>query len=129
MGTNFYFHTQDKEYVDKWFDIGEFEITDFPSFGYSIHIAKTSGGWLPLFQSHKKVPFVSDMKRAYEDGSFQIVDEYGQAYSWEEFQERVVEFGLGVDDAISHFAYENGKYSHLYHKDKDGNEYTWEEFS
>lgn len=129
MGTNFYFHTKEKEYRDRWFDFSEYELTDFPEFGYLIHIAKTSGGWCPLFQAHKNVSSVSDMKRVYEGGGFSIVDEYGETYDWEAFQKRVVEFGDGWDEAYSHLEYEDGRYAHLYCKDADGYEFTWRDFS
>ena len=50
MGTNFYMMTSDKEAANEWFE-DSYELTDYPQWGYSIHIAKTSGGWKPLFQS------------------------------------------------------------------------------
>lgn len=132
MGTNFYFHTKDKECRDHWFDFGEYELTDFPEFGYSIHIAKTSGGWLPLFQSHNYVRSVADMQRLYESGGFKIYDEYGTEYDWPGFKDRVVDFGdgdWGDEKPYSHFEYENGRYAYLYHKDPEGYEFTKEEFS
>lgn len=129
MGTNFYFHTKEKPVRDKWFDYGEYELTDFPEFGYLIHLAKTSGGWVPLFQSHKKINSVADMKRVYDDGGFRIVDEYGDEYDWPAFEKRVIDFGDGWDDAYSHLEYENGRYRHMYFKDADGYEFTRREFS
>lgn len=129
MGTNFYFHTRKKARRDRWFDCGEYELTDFPEFGYLIHLAKTSAGWVPLFQAHKKINGVADIKRIYEDGGFRIVDEYGGEYDWPSFEERVVDFGDCCDDAYSHLEHEDGRYHYIYFKDADGYEFTREEFS
>lgn len=132
MGTNFYFHTKDKKDLTRWFDDGEYELTDFPEFGYSVHIAKTSGGWVPLFQSHNYVHSVSDMQRLYEGGGFKIYDEYGEEYNWPEFKDRVVDFSggrCGDEKPYSHLEYENGRYAYRYHKDPEGYEFTKEEFS
>lgn len=48
MGTNYYMMIMDKEIVKKYFT-NEYEIVDFPYFGYEIHIGKRSVGWRPLF--------------------------------------------------------------------------------
>ena len=78
-----------------------YELTDTPYFGYKIHIAKTSCGWLPLFQGHKDgINSVSEYKAAYETGEFDIVDEYGTSYNWDEFEDRVLKFNGGVRGAI-----------------------------
>lgn len=154
MGTNFYFLTRDKEKRDKWFDYGEYELTDSPDFGYEIHLAKTSCGWLPLFQAHKRIRSVSTMKECYDGGGFDIIDEYGNYYTWNEFQERVLEFNGGVRGAIpitkhepddpgsrffdpdmpnhtpvSHFEYGNGKYARMFYADQDGYEFDERQFS
>ena len=44
MGTNFYLMTKSKEVCEKHFG-NRFELTDYPDWGYQIHIAKTSCGW------------------------------------------------------------------------------------
>lgn len=153
MGTNFYFMSKDKERQNKWFLPGEYEITDEPDWGYLTHLAKTSCGWLPLFQSHKNIHSISDMKKIYDDGGFQIVDEYGTSYTWDEFDERVLKFNGGVKGVapihkynqsdfpqflidpdlpdhtpVSHFEYGNGKYSDEYFSDELGYEFTKREF-
>ena len=61
MGTNFYMMTSDKEAANEWFE-DNYELTDYPQWGYSIHIAKTSGGWKPLFQEHSRIHSVNDIK-------------------------------------------------------------------
>ena len=130
-----------------------YSLTDEPDFGYEIHIAKTSCGWLPLFQAHEKLYSVRDFKAAYDTGEFKIFDEYGTEYDWEGFDERVLKFNGGVrgvaprkkceqpfdprfndPDApeylpISHFEYGNGKYASEYYSDVDGYEFTTHEFS
>lgn len=131
-----------------------YELTDFPHFGYEIHIAKTSCGWLPLFQGHQDgINSVREYKDAYNTGEFDIVDEYGDFYNWEEFTERVLKFNGGVrgvapleriekDESskfcdhrlpdyrpISHFEYKyDSYYVNDYFADKDGYEFDRREF-
>lgn len=145
MGTNFYLFTTDKKTKDKFFNYDEFTIVDTPTFGYSIHIAKTSMGWLPLFQSHTNINSVKDIENVYKSGNFTIYDEYNTEYTWEEFTERVIHFNGGVKGIkkrekitdydgyqeyipISHFEYRNGLHAHLYTKDDDGYEFMSGDF-
>lgn len=140
MGTNFYFFTNDKSIAEKY-ACNEYTLTDTPEFGYEIHIAKTSCGWLPLFQYRETMPSVKAMKEAYDTGEFKIYDEYNKEYNWKEFDERVLKFNGGVKGAIeaekledeelpiSHFEFSDGIYSHLYLKDKDGFEFSKGDFS
>jgi hypothetical protein len=153
VGTNFYFFTKDKSAAVHYFGESSYELVDEPQLGYEIHIAKTSCGWLPLFQAHKYCQSVSDMNDAYDSGYFSIYDEYGEEYDWDEFAERVLEFNGGVRGAVqptlcdcdinspvydkdmpehipvSHFEYGNGKYASMYFTDDDGYEFTNREFS
>lgn len=110
MGTNFYLLTKSKEKRDKWFVCGEYELTDIPDWGYEVHIAKTSGGWLPLFEAHEKVKSVRTIKRLYDEGEFHIFDEYGEEYDWDGFEKRVLEFSRDDADAISHIDYAGERY-------------------
>lgn len=140
MGTNFYFHTKNKEVAEKYAGI-EYELTDIPDWAYEIHIAKTSCVWLPLFQYRETMPSVKAMKEAYDTGEFKIYDEYNKEYNWKEFDERVLKFNGGVRGAIeaeklgneklplSHFEFSDGAYAHLYLKDKDGFEFSKGDFS
>ena len=50
MSTNYYLSTPDKAVRDKY--LKDYTLTDEPSWGYEIHIAKVSCGWVPLFQAH-----------------------------------------------------------------------------
>ena len=91
--------TKNKELAQQYAPYS-YELTDTPYFGYEIHIAKTSCGWLPLFQGHKNgINSVSEYKAAYETGEFDIVDEYGTSYNWDEFEDRVLKFNGGVRGA------------------------------
>ena len=152
MGTNFYMSTNNKDVRDKYFGY-DYEIVDTPDWGYEIHIAKTSGGWLPLFQSHDCFNSIKGLKELYNTGHFVIYDEYNQVYDWPAFEERVIKWNGGVDGAIpktyhkvnkddmfydpdmpgytpvSHFTYGNGKYAYLYFKDSDGFEFCGHDFS
>lgn len=152
MGTNFFLMTKSKEVRDKHFGYN-YELTDEPDWGYQIHIAKTSCGWLPLFQAHECFHSVKQLKELYDTGDFIISDEYGDTYNWEEFDERVVKFNGGYKGAIprkriepdpngmfydrnmpeympvSHFEYGFGEYADEYFSDEEGYEFTTHEFS
>lgn len=153
MGTNFYLSTNDREVCDKYFGY-DYELTDTPKWAYQIHIAKTSCGWLPLFQSHKCFSSISELKKLYTTGKFKIWDEYGSVYNWEEFDKRVLQFNGGISGVqkkeriegktyydrnlpeyrpISHCSdqdctYNFGPYSNEYFKDEQGYEFTTHEF-
>ena len=124
MGTNFYFRN-DKLYKD----CKEFE----KAYGIyiqkpEIHIAKTSAGWKPLFQKNLLFSSVAEIKKFYEESGLDIFDEYGTKYTWEEFVERVLEFGIdgkshieeikSKDDIISRYERFNN-----YHIDSEGYEF------
>ena len=90
--------SKNKEFVQKYAPYS-YELTDEPEFGYEIHIAKTSAGWLPFFQGHKDgINSVAGYKAAYDSGEFKIYDEYGVEYNWEAFDERVLKFNGGIRD-------------------------------
>ena len=90
MGTNFYMITKNKTMASIYAPYS-YELTDTPCFGYEIHIAKTSAGWLPLFQAHKDgISSVAEYKTAYDTGEFRIYDEYGYEYNWDAFDDRVL---------------------------------------
>lgn len=91
MGTNFYLFTEKKE-LKQYFG-QKVTIVDDPEFGYEIHIAKTSAGWRPSFEAHDNIRSVADIKLLYDMGGVKIYDEYGTEYNWNEFVDRVVEFG------------------------------------
>lgn len=154
MGTNFYFFSDDKSKVQTWFGDEEYKLTDKPRFGYLIHVAKTSCGWLPLFQAHEHIRSVADMKRLYDTGDIEIYDEYEGFYDWDMFEQRVLRFNGGVagvepltpynqDDLlewlvdrdmpdhtpVSHFEYAHGRYNDSYFKDPEGYEFDTREFS
>lgn len=152
MGTNFYLMTKNKEHRDLYFGY-DYELTDTPDWGYQIHIAKTSYGWLPLFEAHRGIESVKQIKDVYHSGEFIIADEYGTVYSWDEFDKRVLQFNGGVKGRIprekveqdrnspwydstlpeyrpiSHFEYDSGRYSSDYFTDPEGYEFTTHEFS
>ena len=153
MGTNFYFFTQNRE-ARKTFFPEEGTIVDTPDFGYEFHIAKTSAGWLPLFQSYSNVKSVKDIKRVWDSGLFKIYDEYGKEYNWEQFHDRVITFNGGVKGVvkqekkdlnipkfsntdkpqyemvpISHPDYHNGEYAKYFTRDDEGYEFMEGDFA
>lgn len=141
MGTNFYIMTKSKEARDIYFG-DNYELTDFPNWGYEQHIAKTSFGWLPLFDGSGCFRSIFQLRCIYNTGDFVIYDEYGQIYSWDEFSKRVLQFNGGIMGVaplqkittrvdknlpeyspISHFDYADGKYSKDYFTDGSGYEF------
>lgn len=152
MGTNFYMITKNKDLVDEYAPYS-YELTDYPYFGYKIHVAKTSAGWLPLFQEHNKIKSVKDYKELYDHAGVDIYDEYGTSYDWIAFKVRVLNHNGGIEGAqpreyievdknnifydsdmpnytpISHFNYVNGKYTNYYFKDDQGYEFSKTDFS
>lgn len=106
----------------------------FPEF----HIAKRSCGWEALFEAyHSDMPCaymievdrpyidrVSDIKALVESGEWEIVDEYGEAVTYEEF----------IDHMDTDYDIESKRESHLglgldAYRGADGREYTDREFS
>ena len=154
MGTNFYLITRNKMMAQQYAPYS-YELTDEPYFGYEIHIAKTSMGWLPLFQGHTNgINSVREYKAAYETGEFEIVDEYGNVYTWDAFDERVLKFNGGIRGVapikkleadktspwydsrmpdhtpVSHFEYKfDDYYVNDYFADNDGYEFDRRGFS
>lgn len=116
MGTNFYMITKNKEMAQRYAPYS-YELTDTPYFGYEIHVAKTSFGWLPLFQEHKDgINSVAEYKVAYDTNEFKIYDEYGCEYNWDAFDDRVLKFNGGVLGAQEPKKIEQNKYFRWYDK-------------
>ena len=150
MGTNFYLMTKNKSIAEQ---IGDFELTDTPDWGYEIHIGKRSYGWLPLFQSHRGIKSIKDIEKWCELPEITIINEYDEEFTWEQLQEELIYWNGGVEGAVpkeyhevdptfpfndpnmpnytpvSHFAYGNGKYDHYYTRDPEGFEFTEGDFS
>ena len=150
MGTNFYLMTKNKSIAEQ---IGDFELTDTPDWGYEIHIGKRSCGWLPLFQSHRGIKSVKDIEKWCELPEITIINEYDEEFTWEQLREELIYWNGGVEGAVpkeyhevdptfpfndpdmpnytpvSHFAYGNGKYAHYYTRDPEGFEFTEGDFS
>lgn len=121
MGTNFYLFTQDRAIKDCFYS-ARWELTDTPDFGYELHIAKTSCGWLPLFEASGDIRSVKDIKSIYDTGEFKIFDEYGTEYNWDEFKERVLQFNGGTVKNRKVEPYVQNKDSRFY--DPDFPDYT-----
>lgn len=121
MGTNFYMRAKEPR-VELIYD--------------ELHIAKTSCGWLPLFQStpEEGVESLEDLRGKYESGAYEIYDEYGEPYTWDEFVHRVVEWdkrqveaGRDPDTLHSHVDSVRARSLDEY-KDPEGYEFCRTEF-
>lgn len=116
MGTNFYMITKNKELAQRYAPYS-YELIDSPYFGYKIHVAKTSCGWLPLFQAHKNgIDSVVEYKTAYDTGEFRIYDEYGCEYNWDAFDVRVLKHNGGILGVQKPEKIEQNKRSRWYDK-------------
>lgn len=116
MGTNFYMITKNKKLAQQYAPYS-YELTDEPYFGYEIHVAKTSFGWLPLFQGHKDgINSVAEYKAAYDTNEFKIYDEYGCEYNWDAFDDRVLKFNGGILGVQKPKKIEQNKYFRWYDK-------------
>lgn len=123
MGTNFYLRAKNPRPVYDQY-----------------HLAKTSHGWKPLFEIDPKpedstpweqmpaelpIRSVDDIKRHYDSGNFEIVDEYGEAYDWDAFEERVINWNADNSDARGH----DSSYDFQVMKDPQGYDFVECEFS
>ena len=116
MSTNFYMITKNKKLAQRYAPYS-YELTDEPYFGYEIHVAKTSCGWLPAWQGHNDgINSVAEYKAAYDTGEFKIYDEYGTEYNWDAFDDRVIKFNGGVLGAKKPEKIEQDKDSRWYDK-------------
>lgn len=105
--------TRSKEVRDKYFG-WNYELTDTPDCGYQQHVAKTSCGFLPLFDGSGCLQSVRELKRIHDTGDFILCDEYGTTYTWEEFDKRVLQFNGGVRGKIPTTLIENDSSSMFY---------------
>ena len=117
---------------------------------YKQHIAKTSAGWLPLFEASENIHSVADIKVLYDTKKYFIIDEYDKKYNWEQFDKRVLKHNGGVVGAIPREYYDKNpssifydpnmpgwipvshfdtQYAYMYFKDIEGYEFTEGEFS
>lgn len=135
MGTNYYLLTKDLKYRDKLGD--KCEITDRPFFAYSLHLMKSSCGWLNLFEYHRGViESVADIKKLYDTGDFEIYDEYDRKFEWTEFEQvyirKYTRHRNGeIENFQSHITAQE-KYGVMqirYFTDSEGYEFTDREFS
>ena len=92
MGTNFYMMTKNKKN-----NLGDKQsLEDTFGWGYSIHIAKTSAGWPPIYEEHKNIKCVNDIKTVCDSDQCIIYDEYYDIYDWKKFVKRVVLHGKDI---------------------------------
>ena len=76
-----------------------YQLTDTPYCGYEIHIAKTSCGWLPLFQGHQDgINSVREYKEAYETGEFEIFDIFNDLLKTSSYSVSTVVGNTAVED-------------------------------
>ena len=62
---------------------------DIPFSGYVIKIVTFSNGFKPLFHSYKKCKTVNDLEKICKSGVFNIIDQYGNITTWNNFKQYV----------------------------------------
>lgn len=89
MGTNYYLFSNDKT-IKKDYPIADWSLVDEPDFGYQFHLAKLSGGYVPIFEAQPGMYMsYSELKNVVRTGRFVIYDEYNEELSREEFDDLV----------------------------------------
>ena len=96
---NYYLYVADKK-LGKEILGQRVEVTDEPDFGYKLHIAKTSCGWLPLFEKSESVSCVKDIEKIVKDNPSVVIilNEENAPLSWDEFKEKVLEHEGGTTE-------------------------------
>lgn len=99
--------------------------------GHLVHIAKRSAGWRPLFQAHHefeetgKIECVDDIRDLVDHGGFDVVSEYGDILTPDQFEQDVVGWkGGGRSVPLSNHLSLDAAVFH----DTEGNELTFVEF-
>lgn len=121
MSTNYYLFTRKKNICEN--NKLNFELTDVPSFGYKIHIAKISCGWFPFFQSHPGLRSFDDLERIYATGYFKLYDENCVLITWTDFYKKTSS-RYSSNKNLSHIETNNSYFSRYCSKDKYGYEFT-----
>ena len=94
MSTRYYIHTQNKEFVEKYF-FNEYRLVDEPCFGYEICIGHRSGGWKPLFNQHNDAyTSVEEMKEFLSTNSdkISIYDESERFLTLNELEDELIKW-------------------------------------
>ena len=121
MSTNYYLATQDKQVKEKYFS--NYELTDEPMWGYEIHIATISFGWMPLFHSQEKAfNSYKELKELVATERFVLYDEYLTILSWEQFDSEIQKLMKRKNELQSHLSYES-VYGKRWYKDSEGYEF------
>ena len=124
MGTNYYLATTNKEVKERYFK--NYSLTDEPVWAYEIHIAKISGGSMPLFQAHDGAfNSYTELRELATSGDFILYNEDHQVLTWTEFDSIVQGWMNHKDELESHIG---RGYCRGYYKDLKGYEFTREEF-
>ena len=126
MSTNYYLLTDSKGIRDRYFK--DYTLTDEPCWGYEIHIAKVSGGWIPLFQAHDGAfNSYEELRKLVATGLFVLYDEYRQIFTWEQFDKEIQSWMAKKDSLQTHLTYEYNCYGKTF-KDAEGYEFFRGEF-
>ena len=125
MGTSFYM--QDRQLAR---EIKHFE-EKYPHIHVEIprfYIGKTSAGWKPLFRTSLLYTSVKEIKKLYDsNGRLQIVDGEDNGCTWNEFVERVLEFGkkgkthIGLDTENIKYVLDDDGYEFVIERGNNGN--------
>ena len=105
-----------------------------------IHICKRSYGWQLLFQSHKELydctwkSMINYIKKVLNNGTYIMVDEYGELYSLDDLKKDLESFKDGyTGKTYDEECRKNGEYNHIncadYEYISDGLRWTDSDFN
>lgn len=123
MSTNYYACPKNGIFPES----GDFEVSIIKGRA-GIHIAKRSYGYKPLFHGYSFITSVKELERFIEQYDADIVDEYGDKYTTEQFNDEVINWGKGTKN-ISHEQILGAAVEEDFFKDKDNNEFLSRDFS
>lgn len=92
-----------------------------------IHIGKRSVGWKPLFQRTKYFSSVEEIEKFYNENkeNLIIINEYEETLSFKDLKMQLIDWNKDKPDVNEH---ESDGYI-TYYQDKDGFDFSLEEFS
>lgn len=90
MIQDFYFFTKNKEIAEK---LGEYDMTNIPDYGYTIHFCRLETRWCPLFIGNNVFRSFADLEQFYNRNykKVTIIDDCSYSVAFDDFKELVIE--------------------------------------
>lgn len=108
----------DVKSIDDMRDVISFLQDEYDRYEKEIHICKISYGWKLLFQANKNLyectweSMTDYIRRAIDSGEWEMIDEYGDAYSLDDLKEDLEKHKDGFDhDSYAAYMRSKGEYN------------------